>query len=58
MTIRAALLVFPIAAAASPAAEIFRADFARYPASWLSSPVGVLNARRVPGVEPASPSDP
>ncbi len=44
MTIRTALLVLLAAAAAAPGAEIFRDDFARYPAGWLSSPVGVLNA--------------
>ena len=26
------------------AAELFRDDFSRYPAGWLSSPVGQLNA--------------
>jgi len=29
---------------AAPVAEIFRDDFTRYPAGWLSYPVGVLNA--------------
>jgi hypothetical protein len=34
-----ALAAFPCAAA-----ELFRDDFSRYPAGWLSSPVGTLNA--------------
>jgi rhamnogalacturonan endolyase len=44
MTMRAALLFLLATAAAAPAAEIFRDDFTRYPAGWLSYPVGVLNA--------------
>jgi len=44
MTARAALLFFLATAAGAPAAEVFRDDFARYPAGWLSYPVGVLNA--------------
>lgn len=31
-------------AAASPAGDLFRDDFSRYPAGWLSTPVGMLNA--------------
>ena len=37
------LPIFLTAAALSPAADLFRDDFSRFPPGWLTSPVGSLN---------------
>src|ERR1700756_3011379 len=38
------LLLLAACAAAAPAADLFRADFSRFPPGWLTNPVGSLNA--------------
>ncbi len=41
---RLAIVFLLAGGAAAPAAEVFRDDFTRYPAGWLSQPLGRLNA--------------
>src|SRR5690242_9306027 len=44
MNLGSVCLLVVLCAACAPGAVLFQDDFSRYPAGWLSRPVGLLNA--------------